>query len=98
MRARYAQHIPKGAKDNLGLSSDRVCFVDHLKRSDTDRASWSMHQFHTFGQQMIDSVLDDGVGLPAADLHKNPGPCLNTAHLPPHHLFFFRPPSPTITL
>jgi hypothetical protein len=56
-------------------------FVDHLQRSYADRAARTMNQFHSLGEQVIDSILDDGVGLPAAHLHQHPWARLNTAHL-----------------
>jgi hypothetical protein len=40
-----------------------------------------MNQLHPLGEQMIDSVLDNGVRLPAAHFHQHPGTRLNTAHL-----------------
>src|SRR5262245_28780209 len=47
--------------------------VDHLERRDTDRTARTMHQLDRLRQEVVDSVLHDGVGLPAADLHDRPG-------------------------
>ena len=34
----------------------------------------AMHQLDPLGQELIDAVLDDGMRLPAADFHDDPGP------------------------
>src|SRR5579871_3837172 len=46
--------------------------VDHFQRRHAHRTSWAMHQLDAFGEQIVDSILDDGMSLPAADLHNYP--------------------------
>ena len=79
--AGHAQHVAKGAEDDVGAARDGVRLVDHLQRRDADRAAGAVHQFHAFGQKLVDAILHDGVGLAAADLHQHPGAGLDAAHL-----------------
>ena len=72
---------PKEQKITFGMPRNGMGLVDHFQRRHANRAARPMHQLHAFRQQMIDAVLDDGVRLPAADLHQHPGAGLNAAHL-----------------
>ena len=57
-----------------GPSRDGVRLVDHLQRSDANRATRSVHKLDLVRQQMVDAVFDDGVRLSAADFHQDPRP------------------------
>ena len=72
LRTRHAQHVAKGTENDVRPMGNRVRLVDHLQRSDTDRASRAVHQFHFFGKQAIDAIFDNGMRLTAADFHQNP--------------------------
>ena len=74
LRPRHPQHVAEGAEDHLGTRRDLQRLVDHLQRGDADRAARSVDEVHLVGEQLIDSELDDGVGLTAAHLHQRPGP------------------------
>jgi hypothetical protein len=50
-----------------------MCLVDHLQRSDTNRATGPVDELNLTGQQAIDPILHDAVSLSAADFHQDPG-------------------------
>ena len=74
MRAGDAEHVAERAENDIRPARDRRAPVDHLERCDADRAAGAVHQLDLRGQEAVDPVLDDGVGLPPADLHDRPGP------------------------
>ena len=55
-----------------GPGGDRERPVDHLERRDADRASGAVDHLDLVGQQLVDAVADDRMGLAAADLHDRP--------------------------
>ncbi len=73
-RSRHAQHVAERTERHLRPRDDGVRPVDHLHRRDADRAAGAVHQFDRFGENFINAIFDDGVRLPAADFHDDPGP------------------------
>ena len=63
---------PNEQKITPGPRGDRERLVDQLERRDADRAARAVHQLDLRRQQLVDAELDDGVRLPAADLHERP--------------------------
>ena len=74
LRTGHPQHVAERAKNHVGPLRDGVRLVDHLQRSDADRAAGAVHELHLLRQQMVDAIFDDGVGLSAADFHQDPWP------------------------
>ena len=67
-----AQHVAKGAEDDIGLRGNRQRLVDHCQRGDTDGATRAVDQLDLLWQQLVNAVADDRMGLPAADFHDGP--------------------------
>ena len=63
---------PKEQKITSGRAAIAQRLVDHLERGDADRTAGPVDQLDPVGQQLVQPVLDDRVGLPAADLHQRP--------------------------
>src|SRR5206468_1402106 len=60
------------AEDDARLAGNGQGFVDQFQRSHAHGAARPVHHFDSGGQHLVDAVLDDGVGLSAADLHDLP--------------------------
>ena len=73
LAAGHAQHVAERAEDHVGPRRDLQRLVDDLERGDADRAAGSVDQLDAVGQQLVEAVPDDRVGLAAADLHHRPG-------------------------
>ena len=71
--AGHAQHVAEGAQDGARGQGDSDGLVDGFQRRDADRAAGPVNQLDAGGQQPVDAVLEDGMRLPAADLHDGPG-------------------------
>jgi hypothetical protein len=74
LRSRHAQHVPERAEHDSFAPRQRDGFVDQVDRRDADRAPRSVDQGEVRGQELIDAVAEDGVGLAAADFHDGPWP------------------------
>ena len=65
---------PNEQKMTSGRAAIAMRPVDHLQRGDADRAARAVDQLDARREQLVDAVLDDRVGLAAADLHQRPRP------------------------
>ena len=67
---------PKVGEDHLGplRERDRVVLAAH--RDHADGAAWPVDELDVVGEQVLDAVLVDGVGVAAADLHQLVGAAL----------------------
>ena len=72
VRAGDAQHVAEGAEDDAGLGGDGEGFVNEFERRDADRTAGAVNHFDSGREHLVDAVLDDGVGLAAADFHDLP--------------------------
>src|SRR5579864_2046373 len=75
MRAGHPKHVAERAEDDVGAPRDGMRPIDHFERRDADRASGTVHEFDFFRQKIVEPVLNNRVGLAAANLHERPGPC-----------------------
>ena len=73
-RAGHAEHVAERAQRNARAFGQLDRKIDHLDRRHADGTSGAVNQRHFAWQQFIEPVADDGMGLPAADLHDGPGP------------------------
>ncbi len=69
-----AQHVAERTEDHVGPGGQRNRAIDLLERRDTHRAAGAVQQRDVGWQQFVDTVFENGVRLPAADLHDRPGP------------------------
>ena len=70
-RAGDAHHVAEAGEDHLGvLCGDRDAVVDPAHRHDADGAAGAVDELDVLGEEVVDAVLVDGVGVPAADLHQ----------------------------
>ena len=72
MGAGHAKHIAIGDEGHAGLRSDGDGLVDGFERSDAHRAARTVDELDALGQNFIDAVAHERVGLAAADLHEHP--------------------------
>ena len=67
--ARDAEHVAEAREDDvLVREGDRVVHAAH--RDDAHRTTGSVHELDVRGKQIVDAVLVDGMGVPAAHLHE----------------------------
>ena len=68
--ARYPHHVAERGHDHVRLRGqvDRVVHPPH--RDHADRAAGAVHQGDRLGQVVLEAVLVDRVGVPAAHLHQ----------------------------
>jgi hypothetical protein len=78
IRAGHSEHVTEGAEDHVRLPGDRMRLVDHVEGRNADRASRAVDKLDSFGQEVIDSVFHNRMGLAAADFHNHPGAGLNS--------------------
>ena len=71
--AGHAQHIAERTEENAGLGGDGEGLVEDFEGGDADRAAGPVDQLDRGGEELVDAVAEDGVGLSAADLHDCPG-------------------------
>jgi len=71
---RYPEHVSEGGEDHVGAGSQMDGPVDLFQRGNADRATRTMDHLHRTTQDLVDPLPDDGVRLPAADLHQHPSP------------------------
>ncbi len=86
---RNAQHIAKAAENDSRLCGDGQRLVNEFERRDADRASGPVDHFDAGGQHLVDPILDDGVGLAAADFHDLPRLCGDLGDFARHALSDF---------
>src|SRR5664279_2029465 len=65
--AGHPQHVPEGAEDHPRRSGDRQRPIDDLQRGHAHRTARAVDHFDLVGQQLVDAVPDDRVGLPSTD-------------------------------
>src|SRR5664280_2855884 len=80
VRSRHAQHVAERTEDHVGPPSNGVRFVDHLQGRHANRATGTMYQLNFLRQQVVDSMLHDGMRLPAANFHNHPRLRLDTVN------------------
>jgi hypothetical protein len=81
LASRHPQHVAEGTKDHARLGRNGERLIDDFERGHADGAAWAVDHRDFGRQELIDAVADDGVGLPAADLHDLPGPRGEAANL-----------------
>ena len=72
LRSRNAQHVSIGTKNNIFTTSYFHRSIEHFHRRYAHRASRPMDNSDRRGQQLINAVLENCVGLPSANLHHRP--------------------------
>ena len=72
MRSWDAQHVSVGDEDDVGTECQGNRLVDGLEGCDADGASGAMDDFYAMGEEFIDAVAHDGVGLAATNFHEHP--------------------------
>jgi hypothetical protein len=72
---RDSQHVAERGERHAGPARDGMGLVDLLQRRHTHGTSGSVHELDLRRQHPVHAVLDDRVGLAAADLHEGPRPC-----------------------
>ena len=75
LAAGHPQHVAERTEDHLGAGGDVEGPVDDLQRGDAHRAPGPVDELDGVGQELVDAVADDRVGLAAAHLHDRPGSC-----------------------
>ncbi len=70
LRPGHPHHVAERREDDAGLLGQPHRVVDAAHRDDAHRAPGPVHQLDGFGQQVLDAVPVDGVGVPAAHLHE----------------------------
>ena len=73
-RSGNAQHVAVAGEDDVRPGGDGQGLVDLLERRHANRAAGAVDHPHAGRQRLVDPLLDEGVGLAAADLHQGPGP------------------------
>ena len=68
-----AEHVAERGEGDLGAAGDGDGAVDQLERRDADGAARAVDERDELGEHPVEAVLDERVGLPAADLHEGPG-------------------------
>ena len=71
--AGHAQHVAKSGKNHVRSGGNLERLFDRLEGGDADRTARTVDQGDLFWQELVESVLHDGMRLPAADLHDIPG-------------------------
>ena len=66
----HAHHVAEAGEDHAVLVRDRDSVVDAAHRDHADRAAGPVDELDVLGQQVVDAVLVDRVGVAAADLHQ----------------------------
>ena len=66
----HAHHVAEAGEDHARLARDRDAVVDAAHRDHADRAAGPVDELDVLRQQVVDAVLVDRVGVPAADLHQ----------------------------
>ncbi len=69
-RARDAQHVAETGEDHVRRVCDRDAVVDAAHRQHAHRTAGSMHELDRVGEQAVDPVAVDRMGVPSADLHQ----------------------------
>jgi hypothetical protein len=69
VRARHPHHVPEAGEDHV-LLRKRDPVVDASHRNHAHRAARTVHELDVGREQVVDPVLVDRVGVPAADLHE----------------------------
>ena len=69
LRARYAQHVAEAGEDHPLVARDRDAVIDPAHRNHAHRAARAVDELDVRGQQVVDPVLVDRVGVPATHLH-----------------------------
>jgi len=69
---RLLQHVAKRAKDNTGCTCDLNGLIDRFDRCDANGTARTVHDANGVGQELIDTVTQDGMGLASTDLHDRP--------------------------
>ena len=64
-----AHHVAEAGEDHVVLSRHRDPVVHPAHRDHADRAARAVNQLDVLGEQVVEAVLVDGVGMAAADLH-----------------------------
>ena len=64
-----AHHVPEGREQHLGALGERDRVVDAAHRDHADRAAGAVDEVDLGGDEVLDSVLVDRVGVASADLH-----------------------------
>src|SRR5579859_3649317 len=83
MGAGYTQHVAVGNEDRVRSKRKLDGFVNRFHRCYADGTPRAVHKLHLPGQQLIQPVTHDGVGLAAANFHQNPGTlrdCADAGH------------------
>ena len=69
VRARDAHHVAEAGEDHAVLVGQRDPVVDPPHRDHAHRTARAVHELDVGRQQVVDAVLVDRVGVPAAHLH-----------------------------
>ena len=67
--ARHPDHVPQGDQNDVGLAGQLDGLIDAFFWHDADRAAGTVDKLDAGGQQLVQAVLHDGVGMAAAHLH-----------------------------
>ncbi len=70
--AGHAHEVAEAREDDTGLVRDGDAVVEAAHRDHAHRTPGSVHELDVARQQVLDAVLEDGVGVPAAHLHDLP--------------------------
>ena len=73
LRAGHSHHVAEGSENDARFQRDRNRIVNSPKRNHAHRASGSVNHFDVRRQQIFDAVLEDRMGVPAADFHELQG-------------------------
>ena len=68
--SRHAHQVAIGAQRHAGPLGERDRHVDAADRQHADRAARAVDHAHIGGQQVVDAVARDGMGVAAAELHE----------------------------
>ncbi len=66
---RHAQHVAIAAKDDAMPFREFERIIDAADGQDADRAAGAMHIADVSGQQVVDAIAEDRVGVAAAKFH-----------------------------
>src|ERR1700693_5618661 len=70
MRAGHTHHIPKGGEDDSFGTGNRNSIVDTTHWQHADGTPRSMNQVNIAWQDILYTVLINGMGMSTTDLHK----------------------------
>ena len=71
--AGYPQHVAKGTENDIGTRSKTDRAIDNLQRCYAHRAPGAMQQFDLGGQELLQTIFRNRMGLAAANFHQRPG-------------------------